>query len=79
MKQHHQVMLQELEEIQEQLEELSSKAQYLISKMPTNIRNTAEAYRVADFGTSVNPYDTTLESIIKDFTKWANQIEDDDE
>ena len=59
----------ELECINEELEALRKRAKCVVAHLPSHLRARAEAYAVAEFGTSDNPYDTTFETIGIDFHK----------
>lgn len=55
--------------IQEELDELSSLARsYVSANFPSQMA-AAEAYRVFDFGTSVNPHDSTFAKIVESIEK----------
>jgi len=58
--------LQELQDIQEQLHDLSNHAQSIMKQYFPEDYQQAMAYGALDFGGSQNPYDTTFTKILDD-------------
>lgn len=54
-----------LEEILQQLEELGYEASEIIHEISPSCASRGEAYGAFDLGTSTNPHDTTLRSIVE--------------
>lgn len=65
----------QLQDILDKLSVLGQKASDIIEENFPQHSGKAQAYAVCDFGTSSNPYDTTLDSIINDIWEEEKQGE----
>lgn len=63
----------ELIEIMQELQDLGEKAESITREHFPNEMSWARAYRIFDFGDSVNPYDNTFEKLLEKIEK----LEDD--
>ena len=57
--------IERLEQIQEELAALGAEAAELFQQHFPSLHDQGEAYGAFEFGSSSNPYDTTLESLIE--------------
>ncbi len=57
--------IQRLEQIQEEIAALGAEAAEIFQENFPSMHDQGEAYGAFEFGTSSNPYDTTLASLIE--------------
>ena len=65
MTEEEQEAIERLQEILQELGELGQEAKQLIADNFPEELSTGEAYQAFTFGSSCNPYDTTLEKIVE--------------
>ena len=65
--------LDTLKSIAFQLDEMGTETKHLIRTHFPHDWGQANAYKIFEFGTSCNPYDTTLETIINNIEREARE------